>query len=442
MANRQGTHIDLRTEGGFRSVTTTPGLSARFVFSDQLARVGAGGGGKGNWNCIRGVMVTGFATIVRSAGGTTPIYGDQYPRGIKSNEWQAPMFGTLVDPTVVNGMVLKHICEYIGMGYDYQGVRRLPIPGTDATYVRAFEMYYPLAQGWNEDPEHFDYWLGWLADSTWESFVEDASNPFGVSAGVTITNIVIEAALDMVPKSELLIPPYVVTQKYDLTAGAGTTGPTLTNVGTAKSLQGPDDMSRLVAMLFSHQAGGFIGSGTADQISAIQLGWADQPNSTLPHMFFLRYLREAQQFMAGITTTGGAAVDVEDTTSPYVMPNSATATLRLNTANARFTPLRWPGRGQKITTLQKVKGNYPLDITFNATQSGQMRTYTMELKQWGKDKVSQMVAAAGVAPDAVVAVPKMADKNFDAGRLMAKPMKYFGIPRSIVPRAVTPSKKG
>ena len=424
---RQGNQIDVRTESGQRTVTVTPGNSVVYTLTDQQARIGAAGGGKGLWNMVRGISIDGLATIVRASGGTTPIYGDQFPRVIKSINLNTPLFGTMIDPNVVNGMVCKEICEYFGRGYNFSGVRRLPIPGTDATYVRPFELYYPFAQEWCEWADHFDMWLGWLADSTLEIFVEDAAQPFGIS-GITITNVVFQVSLDVVPANELLIPPFVLTRKYDQTAGSGTTGPTLINVGSAGSLQGVEDASRLLTMLYSHNAGGFIGSGTADQLDAITMGWRDQIQSVLPGHFFQRFLNAAKRFRPGLDATGADAVDIVDSTPPYIMPAGPAQTTRLDDVTARYTPLVWPERNALITQLQKVKGNYPLDFTFGAAQSGQMRTYTQELKYFNVDKASEMVAAAGITPEKVVLTAKLGRKNIKP----VDPSKLWGLPRQIM----------
>jgi hypothetical protein len=101
----------------------------------------------------------------------------------------------MLDPTVINGMIAKHILEYFGTGYNRPGISRQPIPGVDATYTRVFELFIPLcAHGWNPWPDHYDYWLGWMDQSILEIFVEDTAQPFGLS-GVTITSVAISAAI-------------------------------------------------------------------------------------------------------------------------------------------------------------------------------------------------------------------------------------------------------
>jgi len=340
------------------------------------------------------------------------------------------MFGTLIDPSITNGMVAKHIIEYFGTGYQEPGVNRQPIPGVDATYTREFELYLPFGQGWNPWVDHFDPWLGWLDQGILEIFVNAASNPFGVSAGVTITSVKLSAQLDMVPWPELIIPPYVVLRRYQQAASANSNGPKLTNVGDAGALQGTDDGSRLVAMLFSHQAGGFVGSGTADQVTGVTMPWRDQAQSLEPQGFFQRFLRSARLRQYALITGS----DISDSTSPYAMGTTATPGTGspLNDVSARYTPLVWPDKQALISYFQKVKGNYPLDgMTFNATQTASFTVYTLEEKQWSKTKVAEMLAAAGVNPANVDLIPKLGRKNVKP----VNPDKFWGFPRGIVAKA-------
>jgi len=430
---RNSNWIDLRTAAGVRNVTVTPGNSVQFTFDAQQARVGANSNKPGLFNCIRSIKMKGSATVVRASGGTTPIYADQFARMVKSISLTTPMYGTIYDPSYINGMVAKHIIEFHGQGFFRSGVNRQPIPGVDGTYTRDFEITLPFAQGWNDDPDHFDQWLGWLNESVLEFFVEDAAQPFGIS-GVTITNVVFSAGLSMVPWGELLIPPLVVTRRYQQPASAGSNGPKLTNVGDIGSLQGFDDGARLCTMLFSHQTGGFIGSGTADQVSQISMPWRDQAPSLQPFFFFDRFLHNtAPQTQLGFDTL--VTLGVFDNREPYAM-SANPGTGALNDASARYTPLVWTDKGCQISYMQKVKGNYPLDgMTFTSNQTNNFQVYTRELKQVSDSKASELIAAAGINPATVNMVPKLGKKNVKR----ISPSKVFGLPRGLVVKKAAPS---
>jgi hypothetical protein len=404
---RNSNQIDLRTPAGVRNVTVTPGNSVQYVFDAQQSRIGASGTKPGLYNYVTGIMISVLMTVVRSSGGTTVIYPDQFPRALSSIGLTSPMFGNLLDPTVVNGMTAKHILEFFGQGYRRAGINRLPIPGADATYTRVFEIFVPFQERTNPWGHHFALWLGWLDEAMLEIFVDSTATPFGI-AGVTITNCQFACAIKTLPFPELIIPPYKILRKYEQAASAASNGPKLTNVGDAGALQGADDGARLMDMLFSHQVGGFVGSGTADQLAAISIPWRDQAQSTLPQFFFERFLEESDQQQVGTLT----AIDNSDVREPYSMPNGVATGNQLNDPTAFYTPLVWGPKQGLISYYQKVKGNYPLDgITFNANQSNVFRVYTRELKQFSLSKVSEMLSAAGVDPSKVTLVPKLGKKN-------------------------------
>lgn len=428
MAKRDTNQIDLRTQAGVRTNTVTPGNSVQLTFDPQQARIGTGPNGPSLYNCIRSIVIQGALTVVRATGGTTPVYPDDFPRALKSIGLTCPMFGTLIDPSVVNGIVAKELIEYPALGYNRAGLSRLAIPGTDGTYTRNFELELPFAQQWNSDPDQWDMWLGWLNEGILEIFVNDAANPFGVSAGVTITNVALSVSLKMVPWPELIIPPVINFRRYEIAAGAGSNGPKLTNVGDAGALQGVDDAARLDGMFFSHQVGGFIGSGTADQISAITIPWRDQAQTYFAGHFFERYLESARRMKVGYLNSQISEVD--DLTAPYAMSGAPLFTGPLNDASARYTPIVWRDLPSLISYIQKVKGNYPLDgMTFSSSQSNNFRVYTREIKQFSLTKCAEMVAAVGVDPKTVAIVPKLSKKNWKK----VDDSKTFCFPRSVIP---------
>ena len=155
---------------------------------------------------------------------------------------------------------------------------------------------------------------------------------------------------------------------------------------------------------------------------------------------------------------GGTAVSATapiaqtfDTPEPYALglPNPGTASGPLASASARYTPLVWPTPAQKISHQQRVKGNYPLDMTFNANQTGQFSIYTLEEKQYSIAKCSEMLAAMGIDPTSVQLVPKLGMKNVKVGAVASTGQtvvvgkvdskKTFCFPRGVVTAASTAS---
>jgi hypothetical protein len=149
-------------------------------------------------------------------------------------------------------------------------------------------------------------------------------------------------------------------------------------------------------------------------------------------MVFERFTRASGlQTQLGITNAGGLT-DVYDNKAPYPMTDNPLPTGSLADPSARYTPFVFPEREAKISQLQKVKGNYPLDgINFSTPQSGQFTVYNLELKQWNKDRVASMLVSAGIDPNAVALTPKTGLKN--NGKLPES--VTWGFPRSVRPLA-------
>jgi len=427
---RQGNQIDLRTQSGARTVVVTPGNSVQYIHDPQQARVGASGNSPGMYNYIRKYTLQVLLDVTRAGlgEGADPIYADMFPAAIKSIGLTSPMHGTLIDPSIVDGLIAKHIMEWHSGGYQNPTVKRQPIPATDGSYTRYFELELFFAQYWNEEPDEFDMWLGWLDKSSLEIFGQDAADPFGDGGATTITDITTSVIIETVPLPQVVLPPFVVLRKYEQAAGAGSNGPKLQNVGDAGALQGTDDGARLVGMFFSFQAGGFVGSGTLDDIATLQFPWRDQAQTYFASLMMQRYLRDTK-----LTSLGLDAENIDDLydigQEPYTMPGNASnlTTGTLADPTARFLPLVWPARGNKITQLQKVKGNYPLDgITFANSQSNVFRVYTLELKQFSRKKCSEMVTAMGIDPGKVAMVPPTFSNQ------MPGVSQSFGLPRFVV----------
>ena len=428
-STRQGNQIDLRTQGGVRTVTVAPGASVQYIHDPQQARIGASSNKPGLYNYIRKYTLQVNMSVTRTGlgEGAEPIYADMFPASIKSIGLTSPMHGTMIDPSIVDGLVAKHLMEWHSGGYQNPTVKRQPIPAVDGSYTRFFELELFFGQYWNECPDQFDFWLGWLDNAILEIFANDSTDPFGDGGATTVTDISVSVIIETTPLRNILIPPFVVLRRYEQAAGAGSNGPKLQNVGDAGALQGTDDGARLLGMFFSFQAGGFTGSGTLDEVATIQLPWRDQAQTYFASLIVQRYLRDTK-----LTSLGLDAENIDDLydigQEPYVMPGNGSnlTTGSLADPTARFLALVWPSRGSKITQAQRVKGNYPLDgMTFSAPQSNVFRVYNLELKQFSLAKCAEMVTSMGVDPSKCVLLPKTYKGN------MPSAGKAFGLPRYV-----------
>jgi hypothetical protein len=434
---RQSNQYDMKTTSGAISATLTANSAqAQFTQVAIPTRLGSGGAdGKGLYNCQRNLVLQIAMTVVRSTGGTTPITEDMLAQAIGSINYYSPVLGTLIDPVTTSGIVAKTLSEYVMNGYKRSGANRLQIPGTDATYTRYLEISLPLRQMWNPWPDHFDLWTGWLDQA--QLTVTAASNmttgPFtdyGGTAlsGCTVTSMTITPVIVAVPVPELVVPPIVQLRRYNVAAGSS--GPNILGMGGDFGLQGMDDGSRLIGLWQAFNAFGYSGGGAAADVTAIQMKWREQYQSLNPWGFWARYYETITTYLNEVAGTTAVSMDEAH---PFGTGVLSSQTIPLATAglgaNAYVLPLVWPEKQSLVSYYQKIKGNYSVDETFSTSQSGSFNMYAMELKQIGPAKCAELLALAGINPNAVTLVPKMGRKQNPA---KVDPSKLWGLPRNIV----------
>src|SRR5215831_7447416 len=236
---RQSNQIDLRTAAGDRVVTmTNPGDSAVYQFNAQQSRIGAGGGGKGMYNNIRGILLQFLVELTQPHTGAGAITMDMIAGALGSFNLNTPLFGTLIDPAVIrNGILARYLLEELQGDGSHPGIDRPVVPATaDLHTTVVAELYLPFSQGWNQWGDQFSLWLGWLDTAQLEIFISTSTDPFAqlqVNPSTTpavLNSVKLRATLDMVPFGNVIIPPVVTARRYSQAASSGSNGPTLIGV--------------------------------------------------------------------------------------------------------------------------------------------------------------------------------------------------------------------
>lgn len=435
---RSGNQFDMKTTSGATSVTLAAALAqAAFTQTSVPTRIGSGGAdGKGLYNTQRSIKVQFAITVVRATGGTTVITEDMLLQAIGSINYYSPVLGTLIDPITMSGIVAKTLNEYVMNGYKRTGANRLAVPGADGTYVRYVELELPFRQKWNPWPDHFNLWTGWLDQSTLTftaaqnlttgPFVDYAGNAL---SGCTVSSIVVTPIIDTVPIPELIVPPLVQLRRYNVAAGAS--GPQILGMGGDFGLQGMDDGARLIGLYQAFNAFGYAGGGVSSDVTSVQMKWREQYQSQNPWAFYARYFDTIQTYL-NEALAAGTAVEMDQShpfgTGIVGTTTAPSATVALGT-NAYVLPLVWPEKQALISFFQKIKGNYSVDEQFANAQSGSFNMYAFEMKQIGDSKAAELLALAGINPQAVRLVPKMGRKQNPNN---VNPDKLWALPRNIV----------
>ncbi len=399
-------HYDLSAPGGGKTVSITPSAAsqnARFLLTGMPSRI------RDMWCLAKRFVVAVTVSINQPASGASVIYDDQIYRTIESLRLNCKMFGDLVVQSFTSGVVAKHLMEFVGGGYAYSRPARLVLPTTDQASVCELQIAIPIEQKWNEFPEHFGLWNGWFEGGFLDVTIAPTTAIAAVSTGATSETVSVRAWVEYDPSPELLIPPICHLRKYEMSA-VSANRLLLQGMGNDGGLQGTIDGARLVSMYMGMDQLGFGGPDGADNITGLSIPWRDVEDTDNIDAFFSKYF-EILQGARGVAGGSVAASDNWDWgTHPYIQ--SATTNGRLNQSTAFLFPLAAPRRNQLISKLQKVRGNYPINLRFTTTPtSGSHIVYTQELKEFSLAKKGEMLMAAQIDPGSVDLVRKYGRKN-------------------------------
>jgi hypothetical protein len=421
---------DLSAQGGGKTISITPGAApqnGRFLFSGAPPRTGK------LWNLMTAINIRIVTTLTEPTAGGTQLYWDALFNMIASVRVNCKLFGDLFVQQFISGTIAKHLVEFLGNGYCYGSVARQVIPATTASTTVELDISLPISQYWNDKPNLFALWNGWF-EGGYLDFLFAANSAIGAfsTGAVSATPTTVYAWIEYQPSKELIIPPICHWRQY-YQAASGGTRVLLQGVGNDGGLQGTIDGARLLASYYLTSNLGMGGTTTADNITGIASPWRDQELTNNVDGFFRQYLRTNLRGVRG--TIGGIAAATAQPdfgTHPYLMGTEQAG--GLNSANAYVMPLVAPVRGQDITKLQRVRGNYPIDFQFTtAPTTGQHVVEQCELKEFTDAKKAELIIAAGLDPNKVNLKRKLAKKN----TRVPSADKLFCIPQSVVPIADT-----
>lgn len=392
--------LDLAASNGNKGISVTPGSSnvqARF----QLAAGMPLRDKKNKWNHALALGVRVQITVDQP-GATAAIDEDELYQMVESFRLHTPLLGTLIDSNHFKGTYAKHLCEFISNGYRKSSSERAQVPNSDSDTVCDLYFRIPIAQGWQEDREEdLALWLGHLEGGTFDVNIAPNTVFDSISTGCLTETCTVYAWLEYVPMKRLQIPPVAVWRRYEQ-AAAGGSAVMLQNVGGEGGLQGVREGCRLAGAFYLGSAVGFGGADTPDDINRINAPWREFHNIENPDALFQQYLKEIRAHYS-------ATLHGSETTSGHPYGTGATVDNRLGDSEALFFPLITPNR--KITRNQKARGNLVFDLGWgSAPSSGTHYVMTLELKEFTKTKIQEMLAVAGLNPNDVVVKRRIGKK--------------------------------
>jgi hypothetical protein len=153
--------VEAKLANGNKTVTYTPGAAQSYdFFVDGSVNISP----ENKPLCAVSQVIELATTVNTPSTGTASLKDDDLARLIGSVQMHGDPLGTILDSTVGTGPILKHLIEFVGLGFNRgpdAPVATVTVPAsssTAATYTRRLEI--PHSQGWHTNPMSSALWLG------------------------------------------------------------------------------------------------------------------------------------------------------------------------------------------------------------------------------------------------------------------------------------------
>jgi len=324
--------------------------------------------------CAVAQVVEVNETIEVLSTAVNPIQDQDLARTVQQVSMYEPRFlGQIMDNTVGTGPILKHLIEFLGMGFNRGSdapVATISVPetaNTQATYTRYFTI--PHAQSFFVSPVASALWLG-IIDQMQVVVQLGIRNALqAVSGGSTGSDAIIKGTSTLRVTTPV-VPnptwhwPLLVQHVLEQIQG-GSSQITLRRFNeTNASGSNPKDYVFSIALLSSLV--GLGGNTTMDNITEIdcpKLGINKMQNVPA----FIKARLDAQRYGAspvGLDQNGNYA---------DVVSGGPDTVSGINPADIKFLFLKQPGLGMDLRSTLKPRGNFqlPVNFTYNTLPSTQ-----------------------------------------------------------------------
>lgn len=347
--------VEAKLANGNKTVIFTPGSSQSFdFFVDGSVNISP----EGKPLCATGQVIEVSTTVNNPSTGTASLKDDDLARLIQTVQMHGDPLGTILDNTVGTGPILKHLLEFVGLGFNRgpdAPVATITVPGsatTSATYTKRLEI--PHSQAWHANPIASALWLG-IIHQLKITVTLAASTALGaVSTGATSSGAgsTLRVVTPVVPNSNWHWP--ILAQWILETPEGGSNTVKLRKFGEANaSGSNPVDYIHTIAYLSNKV--GLPGNQGIDNIRSINSPKLGIYNMENVNQFALARL-EAQrwgQSPVGLAQNMNVVQDaVSDGNDLDVL---------------KFLMLRQPGLDMRLDGTKPVKAGYelPIELTYN-----------------------------------------------------------------------------
>jgi hypothetical protein len=377
----------------------TPGTTPTLVeFLVQAPKAGVGE----SWPLGMNYVFAADITFNQPGAGASVVeWEDWFNFTYDSFDVNVPLLGNTHQRDTYQAILSKHVIEFVSTGYTYTDGARAQIPTAAGNHFLVVYQVIPMANENADRPQHSAFWLGWLNAAKVQAWMATAASPNSFSTGATITSATVRGWIEYVVSDELIMPVLMQWNRYTAPAG-GQTNHFLTGIGTARGLNDVKDGSRICGMFEMSSGSNMGGATTPDQYTSMLIPQFSQDQTVNLDAYFAGY-RRVMNGHHGVISKGPSATEVvvedakgnpqrNNTSFPDGSPPS-----RLNSADARYIPIRAPGRNMQLSKQLKFFGDLKRTVTFlsAAPSSGQYVWLLYEAREIGEAKKKEMVAKTG-----------------------------------------------
>lgn len=408
--------MDLKSDGATQ-VSLTPGTAE---VTSEFKIGGVKGHHQGAWMKAVGIGGRLRVGVDQPSSGSSVINWDQLFRIIAGLEISSPRFGTLLNKESSPGPVLKHLIEFVGLGYSYCDYARAQIAASDGDTAVDLYFYYPIAPRYLTRPHDAAPWVGWLDKTIVKFFLGTTTAIDAVSTGAVIeATSNLQMWMDYILDNDLEIPTLSYWQRYSRAAAGGSTI-TLEGVGAKKGLKGVEDFDRIAVLAQHCDVAGFGGPDGADNITRVYIPMLGLERLTNVDAIFAGYRAQCIRRPVHVGGNGTSALH-DGAGNPETMAAAVNAVQ--NSATAMYVPLRMPSPDQEVTKLPKFYGDLEITEEFTSAPSSGSHVFTIgSIKQLDVSAKRDLLALAGIR--GATATKRLADGSDYRAVVGSAPSQY------------------
>jgi len=380
--------VEAKLANGSKTQTFTQGASAQSF--DFFVDGSVPNAPDGRPLCATSQKIQISGTVENTYTGSHALTDDHLAPILESVQMHSNLLGTILDKTVGTGAILKHLIEFVGLGFNRGAdtpVATVTVPSPSGTNTLAVVRHYefPHAQRWSRSPIASALWLGIINQMkiTVTLAPTTALAQFSTAAVFSGTGASLKVVTPVVKNTRWHLP--VLAQWLLENNIGGSTTFTLRRFGEVNA-SGTAPVDYLCGVYLLSNLLGLGGNQAIDNILSInspKLGISNCQNVLQFAMDRIAAQRYGQSPRA-MADNGN-----------YVMGTTPTGN---DNAGLKFLPLIQPGLDMTLDAMGAPKGNgfeLPIDFTYTSTPSTTHATVLQSMRFLNQATIAEIQRLSG-----------------------------------------------